>query len=238
MLIDSESLHKNFTPHWLGLVPYNEALNLQLKYWQQVRENPHQTILLGLEHPTTITLGKRGKVEEDLKISEQDVSANHWSLHTVDRGGQATLHSPGQLVVYPIVCLETWKIDIKCFVHLIHKSALELLAQLNIPAEIKNGVGIYTEHGKICFSGLRIEHGVSRHGMSLNVSNDLKLFDCISSCGVNKASLDSIHEFYSRENRNQRDLNLLSPQNLFESWTQIFKTNLENHRLGKNKTCT
>lgn len=191
---------------WKGLLPYQEGLDLQKKYWSQTVTDGI-TRIIGCEHPTVITLGKRSEVTKDLVVPG-------FELVQIDRGGQATLHSPGQLVIYPIVDLKKNQLGVREFVNRLMQITQKTLAHYEVQSFQKDGFpGLFTEEGKIVFCGLRIEKGVSRHGLSVNISNYLPLFDSIRSCGIAGASLDSI--------KKHRGLEVPTSQ-VFSTWTQFY----------------
>lgn len=180
------NLAAQLNPQWLSLMDYESALQAQSRSWNSARaailRNEISASILGLEHPAVVTLGSRGQADQDLKAKIPFVRT--------DRGGQATLHSPGQLVIYPILALQQWKLGVREFVEILQTTTQALLQQYGIESRVAAGAGLQTAHGKIAFIGLRVERGVTRHGLSLNVRNDLGLFSQIRSCGVETASLD------------------------------------------------
>lgn len=185
---------------WKGLVPYEEGLKIQAELSEKTRID-RVTRLIGLEHPMVITLGKRGNPIEDLQHS-----ATNAPVVITDRGGQATLHSPGQLVIYPIVHLQEKGMGVRDFVHHLEEATIETLMTYGIQTSRGEASGVFTEKGKIAFVGIRVDRGVSRHGISINISNDLALFDLIRPCGVSHQKMDrvvnhqdvKIEDFYTR----------------------------------------
>lgn len=201
-----------FRTEWLGMTPYGVASTSQLARHQEVLAGADGS-LLGLEHPTVITLGVRGKAAVDLL----DVSAGI-EVFPTDRGGQATLHSPGQLVIYPILPWRRWGISPKCCVHLLLETTVDLLREHGVKAFISpEGTGIYTSQGKIAFCGLRLQQGVSRHGLSLNLSNDLTLFKSIRPCGSASEHLTS----WAKEVGQTPDSKIV-----FQEWAAHLRTRL------------
>lgn len=194
---------------WLGLTSYGVGLELQSQAARWAREHGELTVL-GLEHESVITLGKRGEQEKDI------ATRSALPVVQIDRGGQATLHSPGQLVIYPIVPLRKVNLSVKEYVEELHATTEQLLQSYGIETERGAESGLYAANGKIAFFGVRVEQGVTRHGLSLNVSNDLALFQDIRSCGVSRARLDSMAAY---------DKN--APlQVLFDEWVGLFRQRL------------
>lgn len=190
---------------YYGLVRFERALELQKQAWMQTLQDGEARIL-GFEHPAVVTLGKRGQPEKDI------TSLNATPVFEVDRGGQATLHSQGQLVIYPIVHLvkENW--GVRSFVDLLHNISIQTLQNYGVQANTSLNSGLFTKAGKIAFVGLRVDKGVTRHGLAINVNNNLDLFSQIRSCGVDSARVDSVAQngvkIHCRE--------------LFESWIRAY----------------
>lgn len=164
----------------LGVAPYEPVQQLQKRLRTEVADGALPGILLLLEHEPVITLGGRAG-PQDLRSGAR---ANARPLEVVvsERGGQATLHAPGQLVSYPIVPIPNR--DLTAYVRGLEQANLLVLAQLGIDAERHQGrPGLYVDGHKISSVGLRCQRWVSSHGTSLNVDLDLAFFDNIVSCG-------------------------------------------------------
>lgn len=170
---------------WLGLTPYAEAIDKMQAAWQQVKDQePSKIVLLGCEHPLVYTLGRRASI--------QDLLFSDLPAVQTDRGGQVTLHSPGQLVIYPIVNLAFWKLGVRDFVELLLETTEATLKSWGVDTQRIDSAGLVTEEGKIAFLGLRVDRGVTRHGLSLNISNDLSHFQSIIPCGQRGAAIDRL----------------------------------------------
>ena len=96
----------------LPVVEYDRSLSIQRRILDSKIGCGGPDVLLVLEHPPTVTLGVRGK-QSDLLVSEACLKAGGISLHSVDRGGEATYHGPGQVVCYPIVDLRSLGISVR-----------------------------------------------------------------------------------------------------------------------------
>jgi lipoyl(octanoyl) transferase len=177
---------------WMGEVCYNDALSLQENYAKETLKTKNITIL-GLEHNPVITLGKRGNINEDLIFKESELKDLGWEIKHIDRGGQATIHAPGQLVVYPIMDLREQFLGVKkyieCLLKITHKSFNHLGVKT---AMLVKHPGLYTDKGKITFIGVRISKGVTSHGISINIKNNLSHFKNIRSCGIKSENFDSL----------------------------------------------
>ena len=180
---------------WKGKIPYRESLALQEQLKTQVYKT-RQAFFIGFECPACITLGLRGEKEKDLSGTIENYRKKEIEIVAIKRGGQATLHSPGQLVIYPVMDLLQWKIRVRDFLSILEKITKETLKEYGISAEKKeNSAGLFTQKGKIAFFGVHISSGVSQHGLAINVQNDLRLFDLIKSCGVSHRPHDSFQNY-------------------------------------------
>lgn len=211
------------TTRWLGTVPYSIALELQHQLVKQVENNPETMTILGVEHPAVITLGKRAIPEEEIKIDLSSLEDLNIQCYKVDRGGHATLHSPGQLVIYPVFNLSEYGLSVRDYLCALQKSTLAFFKELGIDAYAKeDSPGIYTSKGKIAFFGIRVKKGVTFHGLSINVSNVMDDFSLIRSCGANAERFDKMNSY---------GINT-SLQDLFKLWCDAFSK-----ELGRDISC-
>jgi lipoyl(octanoyl) transferase len=194
---------------YLGLTDYQQTYELQLSLHQNIQENSTSAFILGLEHRAVLTLGYRA-------VEQNEISQDLVSLPIVrtGRGGLATIHSEGQLVIYPLLNLKEHGCGVRDFVHLLLQTTQECLLQFGVESFMDDRqVGLYTAKGKIAFCGLQIKTGISLHGLSLNVSNDLSLFSQIIACGVKSQQMDSI-------NLNNQST---TPEVVFQVWSDLFQ---------------
>jgi len=176
----------------LGLVPYQEAWDLQRDVHAQVAQGQTPNSLLLLEHPHVYTLGRRGQTSDILADASllQKLGAE---VHHVDRGGEVTYHGPGQLVGYPVVNLRQWKGGPLKFVQALERTLISALAEYGIVAESEDRpTGVWVGNAKIAAIGVRVSQGVSMHGFALNVSLDLSYFKYIVPCGLPDADVTSM----------------------------------------------
>lgn len=170
---------------------YSETLELQLKYSDQVREGKYDGVVLFVEHPKVITLGRRAVMQSEVKHT--NIEQLGFEIFKTDRGGEATIHSPGQLVIYPILPIRKMSIGVKHFIEIIFNTTILTLKDYGIEAKSDFcNPGIYTSIGKLGFIGIRVDRGVTRHGLAINFSNDLSLFQWIRPCGVSTIKLDRV----------------------------------------------
>lgn len=129
------------------------------------------------EHPPVFTQGLSGKPEHLL----HDIGI---PVVRIDRGGQITYHGPGQAVVYLLLDLARRHLKVRELVQRIEQAVIDLLAEHGIDAARRAGApGVYVGEAKIAALGLRVKHGCSYHGVSLNVDMDLSPFAAINPCG-------------------------------------------------------
>ncbi len=207
--------NQNFSSQWLGTVPYLRGLSVQNETWKFVK-NTNVPVILGLEHPSVITLGRRAAFEKEVLATNAELDERNIDCVKTDRGGQATLHSLGQLVIYPILPLNSLNLSVRNFICLMEISTKQTLESFEVKVQKVDGdPGLYSQYGKIAFFGFRIDRGVSRHGISINVSNDLDLFKTIRSCGKDKDTFDKIKPYKNI------DINMV-----FATWLKFFDSNL------------
>jgi lipoyl(octanoyl) transferase len=172
-----------------GRVDFDEAWALQRGLAAQA--GPERGFLLLLEHPPVITVGRNGDLANV-------VDAGDVPVKRIDRGGDVTVHGPGQLVGYPIV--DVRRLGVRRFVRAVEESLLALLAELGVEARRKaDCVGVWAAGGKIASIGVRVSRGISTHGFALNVGPDLSLFDRIHPCGVPGCAMTSVSRELGRE---------------------------------------
>jgi lipoyl(octanoyl) transferase len=130
-----------------------------------------------LEHPPVFTLGLAGKREHILQVSDIPIIP-------IDRGGQVTYHGPGQLVAYLLLDLKRRGYGVRELVQRMEQAVIDLLADYGIEGQRRDKApGVYVSEKKIAALGLRIKHGMSYHGLALNVDMDLTPFGYINPCG-------------------------------------------------------
>ncbi|MFN2377049.1 MAG: lipoyl(octanoyl) transferase LipB [Candidatus Binatia bacterium] len=174
-----------------GFVAYEEALRRQLElHARRVAGQAPDTLVL-VSHPPTFTLGRHAP-EADIVLDQAELLRRGITVARSDRGGRATYHGPGQVVLYPIVSIAALGLGVKDWVCLLESALLDALADHGVAGRRQPGTaGIWTtgegEEGggaKIASLGLRVARGVSYHGVALNTGLDASVFDCIVTCGV------------------------------------------------------
>ena len=182
---------------WLGRIDYREAHALQKRLVAERAEERIGDELLLLEHPAVLTLGKHSDPAHILASSEE-LSRRCIPVERIERGGEVTYHGPGQLVAYPIVHLHERGLLVRPFVRALEAALVETCRALGVDAARRDGhPGCWCDIDgpaprKIGALGLRIERGVSYHGIALNISVDLDDFALIDACGMPGVTSTSI----------------------------------------------
>ena len=175
----------------LGLVPYAEAWELQRSLAGAVSQGAIPDTILLLEHPPTVTTGRRTE-EGELHIPE----GAEVDIVETDRGGKSTFHGPGQLVCYPIFDLKRHGQDVKRYCRELEESLILTLAKLGVEGERIDGLtGVWLTRPprKIASIGIHIAKWVTTHGYALNVDLDPGPFtDWITACGLEDAAFTTI----------------------------------------------
>jgi lipoyl(octanoyl) transferase len=214
----------------LGTVPYAEAAALQEGLRAARQRGAIPDVLLVLEHWPVYTKGRRTDPAE-LGMGEDWYRMQGIEVIETDRGGRVTYHGPGQLVAYPIVDLAGYGDDVHAYVRRLERVMIEALAAHDVPAQVFDGltgvwtagqppvpsgelgpqgtpVGAAAEPGdgeparKIGSIGVHVSRGVTKHGLAINVNNDLQPFEWVVPCGIEAARPTSL----AREHGAEQDL--------------------------------
>jgi len=202
-------------------------LEIQRKIVQRKISGRSPDVLLLLEHPPTITLGKTG-AESDLLIPAEDLESSGIALHSVDRGGEATYHGPGQIVGYPIMDLKSAGLSIREYVYQLEETLIVALAEFGVRGFRRAGkVGVWTDtRDKIGSIGVRVRRGVTYHGFSLNVDLSIDPGPLMVSCGMPDIRMVSLNNLLDHpvETRSVMD-------SVARSFARVFRMEPENTSL-------
>jgi lipoate-protein ligase B len=168
----------------LGLIDYKTAWDLQRDLWSRRVKGELPDLLLFLEHPHVITLGRRGN-RSYLIASQEVLDAMAIPIYHVERGGDVTYHGPGQLVVYPILDLRGYGYRLIRYVDQLEEVILRTLKDFGMEGK-KDSLnrGVWVNGEKIASLGVTIKRWVSFHGLAVNYETDLSYFDLIHPCGL------------------------------------------------------
>ncbi|HDZ90541.1 MAG TPA: lipoyl(octanoyl) transferase LipB [Deltaproteobacteria bacterium] len=179
----------------IPLMDYQEALEMQRALVEaRVSGAMEHDLVLFLEHPPVFTLGRRGG-REHLLVDDSTLAAKGIGVFHVERGGYITYHGPGQLVVYPIVDL--WKIGLSVvgFVDALEEVMIRTAGDWGVEARRSPlNRGIWVGNRKLGSVGLSIRHGVSFHGLALNVNTKMEPFSWINPCGLKGVEMLSMEQ--------------------------------------------
>ena len=167
-----------------GSIEYTQGLKQQKELVQQVLEGAPDHLIL-CEHPPVLTMGRMTN-PDSLLYQRDEIEEQGVAIASVDRGGDVTLHAPGQLVVYPIFNLNKQGKDLKIYMQKLEELAVDLLRNFGILAiSIQGKRGVFVGDDKIISIGIGVRKWVTYHGLGINVNTDLALFNLIKPCGLN-----------------------------------------------------
>ena len=212
----------------LGLIDYQKAWDLQHLLWSKRVAGELPDLLLFLEHPHVITLGRRGN-RSHLLASQEVLETMRIPIFHVERGGDVTYHGPGQMVVYPIFDLKEYGYRLIRYIGQLEEVILRVLGDFGIQGR-RDPVnrGVWVDGEKIASVGVTIKRWVSFHGFSLNYETDLKYFELINPCGLEGKKMTSMAKVLKTK---------ISRQDLVKKidfhFKQIFERNWEEKNLGE-----
>jgi lipoyl(octanoyl) transferase len=193
----------------LGLIPYQEAWDLQRQLQQELIAGRQGPVLLICEHQPVITIGRSGKAA-NIIAPPSELAALGVQVVEVERGGDVTYHGPGQLVAYPILNLSSRRRDVGWYMRTLEESVIRTLQAFEVVGVRRQGrTGVWTENRKnatdsrplalepnrkIASIGVRISRWCTLHGLSLNVRNCQSGFRLINPCGFTDIAATSMEE--------------------------------------------
>ena len=167
-------------------ISYEKAMLFMNKRVQEVKNGDNNELLWILEHPKTYTAGVSFKKNEVIDKKIKIIKTN--------RGGKITLHNPGQKIIYFVIDLNKRKKDIRKLITILENSIIEFLKTYKIKAkEDKKNIGIWVKGKKIAAIGLRVSRWIAFHGVSINITNNLKEYLKIIPCGLDNTKITSIY---------------------------------------------
>jgi lipoyl(octanoyl) transferase len=169
----------------LGVMDYEKAYNLQLDLVEKRRAGALVGyIFLLTEHPSVLTLGRRGG-RENLIVSEEFLRQNGVAVVHVERGGNITFHGIGQLVVYPIIQLKNAGLSVTEYIFRLEEVMLRLSADYGaVASRDSRNHGVWVGDCKLGSVGIAIRHGIAFHGLAININTSLEAFRWINPCGL------------------------------------------------------
>ncbi len=185
----------------LGRMDWQEAFHLQEIYADERKQGQESDILLLVEHPHVVTMGRNGNYS-NLLASPEVLRHSGISFYETNRGGDVTYHGPGQIVGYPIFDLREWKRDVGAFVRAVEEVLIRTVASFGIHAvRISGKTGVWVDGAKVAAIGIHLSRWVSSHGFALNHETSLQHFGYIVPCGLPDpvCSLESLGHRLSRQ---------------------------------------
>lgn len=206
-LIEISLMNKEIIFKDLGLIDYQDAWDYQESLFQEtITQKGHpdkpqtSNFILFCEHPHVYTLGKSGS-ENNLLINNQALAEKGVSFFRTNRGGDITYHGPGQIVGYPILDLENFKLGIRKYIWLLEESIIALLRDFGISASRLDGAsGVWLDADqpgkvrKICAIGVRSSRYVTMHGFAFNINTKLEYYNYINPCGFTERGVTSLEK--------------------------------------------
>jgi len=175
-----------------GLADYKQILDLQLKLCEQRRTGQISDTVLIVEHYPVITLGAH-KTANRLCVSHEQIRTKGIDIVEIRRGGGATAHNPGQVVIYPILNLFELRLGVREYIARLEQIGKSTLEQIGVISESRNGLpGLWVGGKKIASIGVHVREGVTSHGIAININNDLSIFDLFIPCGLDGVKMTSV----------------------------------------------
>lgn len=169
-----------------GRMGYGDAWALQRACVAARQANRIEDVVLLVEHPPVITIGRAGRIAH-LLVPRDLLVARGFEVFEIERGGDVTYHGPGQLVGYPIFNLRVLDEDVVRYVRLLEVALMCSLEEFGITASRERGYpGVWVGPAKIAAIGVAVKRKVTMHGFALNVDPDLNHFAVINACGLGR----------------------------------------------------
>ena len=177
---------------------YGAVLNLQIDLLKKRIDDKINDTVIICEHFPVVTFGRiydEKAIKGDSFFREEKIP-----FVFTGRGGYNTYHSPGQIVMYPIIKLENEKKDISKYIDLLEKTVSNSLNKLGILAKRDDAKrGVWVDNKKIAFIGVAFKKWTTYHGIAINVNNNITPFDQMDTCGEKDIKVTSVKEILGRE---------------------------------------
>jgi lipoyl(octanoyl) transferase len=204
----------------LGRVEYGAALEIQKQTERAVLTGQQLDTLLLLEHPHTLTMGRRS-APGAIVAADEVLKARAVTVFETNRGGKVTYHGLGQIVGYPIVNLSPDREDVHRFVRDLEEVLIRTMRDFEIEAfRIPGLTGVHTSRGKVAAIGVHIARWVTTHGFALNVNTDLSYFNLIIACEGEPVT--SMKELLGREIKMSK-----VEDRIIERFAEVFEMEIE-----------
>lgn len=193
--------------HYIGMLEYAQAWELQKAYVKQIDQEEREQSLLLLQHPPTYTMGS-DKHPEHLLLDEAQLKERGIALFQIDRGGDITYHGPGQLVGYPLLYLEAEGLDLHAYLRSLEQVIINWLSEYGIEAGRKpEYTGVWVGNLKIAAIGVKFNKArkrrgfITSHGFALNIKSGIaeEGFSGIIPCGIQQFGVTSFNDLTGLE---------------------------------------
>jgi lipoyl(octanoyl) transferase len=169
-------------------VAYKTCLDWMEQLHGEIVAGTREPCFILVQHPPVVTMGSR-RLVQDLKVSPTQDSTPQLTgtvpYVEIDRGGSATAHEPGQLVLYPLLPLAWFGLSVKHYVHYLEQVVIDTCATFHVHAmRDPHHPGVWCGQDKIAALGVRVKDRVTKHGLAFNVTNSLDTFSWIIPCGI------------------------------------------------------
>jgi lipoyl(octanoyl) transferase len=176
----------------LGTVAFDEMLRCQRRLVYELSGDRSRAALLLCEHRPLVSVGREGS-REHIGFEPAELAAREWPVRWVNRGGGCLLHLPGQLAVYPVLALDRLGLDLQGYLDRLHNVLLEVLTDLEVPAERRPGrAGVWANGRLIAHVGVAVREWVAYFGAAVNVHPDLEPFRRVLCAGPGEPPMTSI----------------------------------------------
>jgi len=189
----------------LGVVAYDTAYEYQREVAKRrIAGEIDQDVLILCEHPPVVTLGRSTRPAH-LLASPERLAELGIALRDIDRGGDVTIHEPGQLVAYPIIDLKRHRQDLHWYLRQLEQAIIEAVRSCGVSAERRAGLtGVWCGSDtdgwrKLASIGVHARDWVTWHGLALNVTNDLATFAHVVPCGIGGVEMTSVRAERARQ---------------------------------------
>jgi len=175
-----------------GLQPYAAMIEQQLTRHKAVARDEAPNTLYLLEHEPVVTLGREAHTEH-LLLTRERYDALGIGVIETGRGGDVTYHGPGQLVAYPLLNLNAWRLSVGWYLRTLEQTVIDLLGDYGLPGERVDGLtGVWVRGAKVAAIGIGLRRWTTFHGVALNVSPDMSHFGTIVPCGISDRPVTSL----------------------------------------------
>lgn len=176
----------------LKRIDYRQAFTIQEIIHQGCDENRYPDSIIFQENDPVLTMGRSSDINHLLK-NEEELRKLGINVEIVDRGGDITYHGPGQLVISVLIHIRKYSMTVHQFLRNLEEVIMSVLEFYGIEGQRIDGKsGVWVNNEKIAAIGIGVTHGITRHGVAINIDPDLSHFDYIVPCGIHDGGVTSL----------------------------------------------